>query len=108
MLKVAALISTLLKLMTEVSGDRWVKHMLYGTSRILQSSGSLSLSGRLERQLFTAFKMLEANRAILYGEDTFLSQELWLRRQQSLEGNSTRSMDIMFALMLRISSFNKL
>lgn len=94
--------------MTEVSGDGWAKHMLYGTSRILQSRGTISLFGLLDKQLFGAFRLLEANRAILYGEDTFLSQKIWLSRQQNLAVNPTSPMETIFDLVVEISSFGKL
>lgn len=94
--------------MTEVSGDGWAKHMLYGTSRIFQSRGTISLPRLLDKQLFGAFRLLEANRAILYGEDTFLSQETWLSRQKSLAVNPTSPMETVFDLVVEISSFGKL
>uniref|UniRef100_A0A0D2XJ62 Uncharacterized protein n=1 Tax=Fusarium oxysporum (strain Fo5176) TaxID=660025 RepID=A0A0D2XJ62_FUSOF len=59
--------------MVEVSGGQWAKHMLYGTSRIFQLSGAGSRSDYLGSQSFETFRLLEGNRAILYGEDTVLS-----------------------------------
>lgn len=93
--------------MTETSGDRWAKHMLYGTARILQSSGTTNQFSQLGERLFRVFRPLEANRAILYGEDTFLSQGAWVKRQRSLAVNSASPMESIFDLLIQISSFSQ-
>ncbi|KAL6859422.1 hypothetical protein J3F83DRAFT_763218 [Trichoderma novae-zelandiae] len=49
------------QLMSESSAEGWAKHMFYGTSK----------------RLFGAFRVLEVNRAILYGDATFLSENKW-------------------------------
>ena len=92
--------------MTETSGDPWAKHMLYGTARIIQASGTTIQSGQLSKRLFGAFKLLEANRAILYGEKTFLSQDTWPKCQQQLAINLASPMEIVFGFLIEISSFS--
>ncbi|KXH33569.1 hypothetical protein CNYM01_08772 [Colletotrichum nymphaeae SA-01] len=97
----------LFELMTETSGDMWAKHMLYGTARIIQSVMATSTSCQLDKRLFGAFRSLEANRAILYGENTFLSQEPWSKSRQELVANPGSQVETIFDLLIEISSFSK-
>ncbi|TWU78636.1 hypothetical protein ED733_005365 [Metarhizium rileyi] len=64
----------LFELMSEPSGDRWARHMLYGTGKLLQFADMSCKPSPLKQMLFDAFQVLEANRAIMYGVDTFLSE----------------------------------
>lgn len=59
-------------------GDRWAQHMRYGTSRLLQLAGPTESLSPLHQTLFEAFRVLEATRAVMYGDGTFLSQSAWL------------------------------
>lgn len=93
--------------MTQVSGDQWASHMLYGTSQMLQSPGMISHFDQLDQRFFGAFKLLEANRAILYGEDTFLSQEAWRTRHENLAVYSTSPLETILNLVIQISSFSQ-
>ncbi|KAL7809322.1 hypothetical protein V8C44DRAFT_366232 [Trichoderma aethiopicum] len=65
------------QLISASSGDAWAKHMFYGTSKVLQLAGPDACSSPLQQRLFSAFRVLEANRAILYGDATFLSENKW-------------------------------
>jgi hypothetical protein len=97
--------------MSESSGDRWVRHMLYGTGRMLQLSKKNHDPSPLKQILFGAFQTLEANRAIIYGEDTFLSGHEWL------EGGGTQlfhvgqcfamPMNEIIAFMIETASFSQ-
>ena len=97
----------IIQLMTEISGDQWAKHMLYGTSRILQSPGAINGLGPLGERFFGTFRTLEANRAIIYGEDTFLSHEPWLRHQEYLAATPTSPLETIRDRVIQISSFSK-
>ncbi|KAH7178224.1 hypothetical protein DER46DRAFT_621907 [Fusarium sp. MPI-SDFR-AT-0072] len=94
----------LFELMIEVSGGQWAKHMLYGTSRIFELSGAHSRSGYLGYQSFETFRLLEGNRAILYGEDTVLSDYPCMG-QHDMAASSP--LDEILSLMVKISSFSK-
>ncbi|KAL6895179.1 hypothetical protein HDV57DRAFT_207 [Trichoderma longibrachiatum] len=67
----------LFELMSESSGDAWVNYMFSGTSKVLQLAGPDACSSPLQQRLFSVFRVLEANRAILYGDATFLSEKKW-------------------------------
>ncbi|RGP81833.1 hypothetical protein FLONG3_30 [Fusarium longipes] len=96
------------KLMTQISGDQWANHMLYGTSRILQSFGTPRLINKLGKQFFGAFNWLEVNRAILYSDDTILSQEKWRKYHEHLPSTGQDRVDEIFELFVQVSSFSKM
>ena len=101
------------QLVSETSGERWAKHMFHGTSKILALIGPTQLSTVMRQKLFDAFRILEANRAILFGDDTFLSQPGWTshrsnKQDLSFQGHSLWDpMDTIFELKLRVAAFSK-
>ncbi|KAF5626191.1 monocarboxylate transporter 2 [Fusarium sp. NRRL 52700] len=94
----------LFELMVEVSGGQWAKHMLYGTSKIFELSETDSRSDYLGSQSFETFKQLEGNRAILYGEDTVLSDYSYPNQHEMV---ATNPLDEILNLVIKISSFSK-
>ncbi|KID63407.1 C6 finger domain protein, partial [Metarhizium hybridum] len=101
----------LFELMAEPSGDRWTRHMLYGTGRMLQLSNMSRGASPLKQMLFDAFQVLEANRAIMYGVETFLSENRWtvVRKTLFLRAGQCAGlpMDDMITLMLYTASFSQ-
>ncbi|KAJ5559990.1 hypothetical protein N7513_002389 [Penicillium frequentans] len=95
-------------LMTKASGDGWAKHMVFGTSQILQSMENTKRFPSWQK-FIKAFRILEINRAILYGETTMLSQGGW-----RVSGDITRSdfndgwdsVGTVLTLMMKTSSFS--
>ncbi|ENH67932.1 hypothetical protein FOC1_g10005359 [Fusarium oxysporum f. sp. cubense race 1] len=90
--------------MVEVSGGQWAKHMLYGTSRIFQLSGAGSRSDYLGYQSFETYRLLEGNRAILYGEDTVLSDYSCMDQYDMVKSSP---LDEILTFIIKISSFSK-
>ncbi|KAF2476599.1 uncharacterized protein BDR25DRAFT_375589 [Lindgomyces ingoldianus] len=100
----------LFELLAESSGEGWAQHMFYGTSRILQLSGPAQHMSSLRQVLFEAFRILEANRAILYGVDTMLSEDAWVDFQRDLTSSREESwcpIETISSLIIQTSSFNK-
>ena len=63
--------------MFDITGDGWVKHILYGTSKILQLRGpEAHLTGR-GRSFFLTVRVFEIVRSCFYPEPTFLGQHAW-------------------------------
>lgn len=97
------------KLMAEPTGDGWAKHMFYGTSKVLQLAGPDANLSTLQKRLFNAFRVLEANRAILYGDGTFLSKGRWSlnKRIRTKQDKIPDPMTEITELMIQTSRFSK-
>jgi hypothetical protein len=67
----------LFELMYDVSGEGWIKHILYGTSKLLQLRGSSAHQTGRGRSFFITMRVFEVCRALIYNEDTFLYHEEW-------------------------------
>lgn len=95
--------------MAESSSDGFAKHMLYGTSKVLQLTGPNAHPSTLQKRLLNAFRVLEANRAILYGDGTFLSEDEWSfnNRARTKQAIAPDPMADIIELMIQTSSFSK-
>lgn len=84
--------------------------MLYGTARLFQLSGAASVRAtQLKGRLFDAFCILESKRALLFGDNTFLSQGEWLVPQQECDSQQMVEADHflrLLPLMHKLSSFS--
>ncbi|KGO71458.1 Protein of unknown function DUF3468 [Penicillium italicum] len=98
----------LFELLSDASGEGWVKHMLYGTSKMLQLAGPSDCMSSARRKFYDLFRVLEASRALLYNEDTILSQDCWLDLQKSLSSIAARwdPMEEIINLMIETSTFS--
>ncbi|KAJ5593214.1 hypothetical protein N7537_010118, partial [Penicillium hordei] len=98
----------LFELLSDESGEGWVKHMLYGTSKMLQLAGPTDYMSSARRIFYDLFRVLEASRALIYNEETILSQECWLALQKSLSSSATRwdPMEEIITLMIETSAFS--
>ncbi|KAL5317137.1 hypothetical protein ACEPPN_014231 [Leptodophora sp. 'Broadleaf-Isolate-01'] len=68
----------LFELMYDVTGSGWVKHILYGTSRMLQLRGpEAHLTGR-GRSFFLTVRIFEISRSLTFSEPTFLNEKPWV------------------------------
>lgn len=96
--------------MVDPSGAGWAKHMLSGTSQLLQLTGPQLEMSVLRKTFFELFRVLEANRAVLYGDGTMLSLPDWLALQQiqtsSRAADYWASLDGILSLMIQTSAFN--
>lgn len=92
--------------MTQVTGDQWAKHMLYGTSRILETFGRPT--DQLGKQFLGAFGWLEANRAILYCEETILPHGDRRSQHSHFAPPLPNRVDTIFELFIQISSFSRM
>ncbi|KAH8804371.1 fungal-specific transcription factor domain-containing protein [Xylogone sp. PMI_703] len=100
----------LFELMSESSGDRWIRHMLYGSARILCLAGPAQSITPMRQAFLEGFRVLEANRAIIYGEDSFLSKDGWLDyHKPSLLGDVEPwdPFDGIIKVILDTAAFNK-
>jgi hypothetical protein len=63
--------------MYDVTGEGWVKHILYGTSNIMQLRGPAVHATGPARSFFLTFRVFEVCRALIYNDSTFLDQPSW-------------------------------
>lgn len=95
--------------MIDPSGEGWSKHMLSGTCQLLQLAGPQQKMSFLRKFFFELFRVLEASRAVLYGDSTILSHPDWLAFQQARASTSAGDWDSLgsiLSLMIQISKFN--
>ncbi len=65
------------QLMYDVSGEGWIKHIQYGTSKLLQFRGPAQhLTGK-GRRFFLTVRIFEISRSLIYSNETFLAQKEW-------------------------------
>ncbi|KAL7952950.1 hypothetical protein V8C34DRAFT_318603 [Trichoderma compactum] len=91
------------------SREGWAKHMCYGTSKVLQLAGPDAYVSSLQQRLLNAFRVLEANRTILFGDATFLSESKW-RVYNGMNHKAAEIADCMASiteLMIQKSAFSK-
>ena len=67
----------LFELMYDDTGEGFVKHFLYGTSRILQLRGPEAHLHGPGRSFFLTVRVFEVCRSLIYSEPTFLGQPSW-------------------------------
>ncbi|KAL4867466.1 hypothetical protein BDV12DRAFT_198159 [Aspergillus spectabilis] len=99
----------LFELLSDRSGKGWIKHMLYGTSKMLQLVGPSMVKSPLRRGFFDLFRVLEASRSLLYNEATILSQECWIELQKKLSSSRDihwEPMEAILNLMIETSAFS--
>jgi hypothetical protein len=75
--------------MYDMSGEGWVRHFLYGTSKILQLFGPERCLSNLGRQFFLTIRVFEISRALIFTEETFLSDESWQSLMAQMWGSDT-------------------
>lgn len=93
--------------MSENSGDGWANHMSYGISRILHAVKPVDDPSPLRMTLLDAFQTLEANRAIIYGDGSFLVQKCWSLHLSGPNIQPPSTMHSIIQLMLEVSGFNQ-
>jgi hypothetical protein len=91
--------------MAEKSGNSFANHLVFGASKMLLLLEPTNPHSLPTKSLIDAFWILEANRAILYGDHITLSPDQW-------QWSSTRegwpdSMKEILMLMIHTSTFAK-
>ncbi|KAK0110175.1 hypothetical protein ONS95_002826 [Cadophora gregata] len=93
----------LFELMSDFSGEGWVKHILYGTSRMLQLRGpEAHLTGR-GRSFFLTVRIFEISRALAFSESTFLNERPWVELMEKMwleDASDWHPKEKMYDLML--------
>ncbi|KAJ6784403.1 hypothetical protein PWT90_09464 [Aphanocladium album] len=100
----------LFELMSGTLGDQWAQHMRQGLSTILRLTGPVTSRSSLSQTFLDAFRVMEATRAVMYGDGTFLSQDAWLHHYSSPKPRGYSVSDPMrgiATLIIQTASFAK-
>lgn len=95
--------------MADSSGEGWAKHMVHGTSQLLQAAGPDQTISASRGAFLKLFRIFEANRAILYGEGTILSSIDWAAifpTDEPGQKDDWDSLSRISSVMVQISTFN--
>jgi hypothetical protein len=94
--------------MYDKTGEGWLKHILYGTSRILQLRGPLAYLIDPGRGFYLIVRIFEICRSLIYSKPTFLSQPKWKSLMTDLrEQSEFHPKERLFDLMIECSSINQ-
>jgi hypothetical protein len=98
------------QLMYDASGDGWVKHFLYGTSKMLQIRGpEAHLSGK-GRSFFLTVRVFEICRSLIFSDTSFLWEDGWSSLMNRMWDDPTTTdwhpREVLLDLMMSCSSLS--
>ncbi|CAG9998590.1 unnamed protein product [Clonostachys byssicola] len=98
----------LFELMVDSSGQRWVQHLVHGTSKALVAIGPQACVGSLPQRFFMEIKIFEVCRAIVFNDSSFLMQDEWIafskRVQSTIDPSNLHPFDDLLDIILRCAS----
>ncbi|EFQ30674.1 uncharacterized protein GLRG_05818, partial [Colletotrichum graminicola M1.001] len=68
----------LFELMQDASGQRWLQHMVFGTSKALIASGPAACNSGTMRAFFVQARSFEVCRSIIFNQTSFLAAPEWI------------------------------
>lgn len=91
--------------MYDPTGQGWIKHTMYGTSKILQHLGPQAFQSGLGLSFFNQMKIFEVSRSLIFSESSFLVEKPWLRLTHSsdTQEKDTHPIENLLNLMIRCS-----
>lgn len=96
--------------MQDMTGEGWVKHFLYSTSKMLQLRGPEAHIAGPGWSFFLTVRVFEVCRALIYSEPTFLCQPEWMSLMVKIENenddNEWHPKELLFDLMITCSSIS--
>lgn len=96
------------QLMYDKTGEGWLKHIQYGTSKILQLRGPQFCLVDPGRTFYLTVRVFEICRSLIYSKPTFLSQQKWRSLIIELRAKSAlHPKEYLFDLMVECSSLNQ-
>lgn len=70
--------------MYDATGDGWIRHMLYGTSRLLQLISPEGCSQGAGRVFYLEARIFEVARSMLFSQESFLTMPPWRSLAQKI------------------------
>src|SRR4051812_9851779 len=96
--------------MYDVSGNGWVKHILYGTSRMLQLRGPEAHLTGSGRSFFLTVRIFEISRSLALSEPTFLNEKPWVELMDEMwleDASDWHPKEKMYDLMLETQALGE-
>ncbi|KAK1598204.1 uncharacterized protein LY79DRAFT_598583 [Colletotrichum navitas] len=78
----------LFELMQDASGQKWLQHMVFGTSKALIASGPATCNSGTMRRFFVQARSFEVCRSIIFNQPSFLAAPEWIDLTDSLSKSS--------------------
>ncbi|KAK7449136.1 hypothetical protein Landi51_06215 [Colletotrichum acutatum] len=72
------------KLLQDASGQKWLQHMVFGTSQALIASGPSACTSGTMRNFFLQARTFEVCRSIIFNQSSFLAAPEWMKVTRSL------------------------
>lgn len=91
--------------MYDPTGQGWIRHTMYGTSKILQHLGPQAFQSGLGLSFFNQMKMFEVSRSLIFSESSFLVGKPWmgLTHSSNTQESNTHLIEDLLNLMIRCS-----
>lgn len=91
--------------MYDPTGQGWIRHTMYGTSKILLHLGPEAFRSGLGLSFFNQMKMFEVSRCLLFSESSFLVEKSWmgLTHSSNTRDTNTHPIEELLNLMIRCS-----
>ena len=70
--------------MYDPTGQGWIKHTMFGTSKILELLGADACRTGEARDFFLEVRVFEVSRAVLFTSSTILAQPAWVELSKEL------------------------
>ncbi|KAK1522055.1 uncharacterized protein CCOS01_09767 [Colletotrichum costaricense] len=74
----------LFELLQDASGQKWLQHMVFGTSQALIASGPSACTSGTMRKFFIQARTFEVCRSIIFNQSSFLAAPEWMKVTQNL------------------------
>ncbi|KAK2034484.1 hypothetical protein LX32DRAFT_634304, partial [Colletotrichum zoysiae] len=98
----------LFELMQDASGQKWLQHMVFGTSQALIASGPATCISGTMRTFFIQARSFEVCRSIIFNQASFLAAPEWLGLTDSLSKSNVEpvhsSLDELLQLIVLCSA----
>lgn len=75
--------------MFDATGEGWIRHMMYGTSRLLAMLGPRECLDGRAKSVLQEVRIFEITRSMLFGEPTFLVSPRWKTTLESFNASAS-------------------
>ncbi|KZL65451.1 C6 finger domain-containing protein [Colletotrichum tofieldiae] len=98
----------LFELMQDASGQKWLQHMVFGTSQALVASGPATCTSGTMQTFFIQARIFEVCRSIIFNQASFLAAPEWISLTDSLANTNVvtahHSLDELLKLVVLCSA----